>query len=293
MCILGMILLGATLYDAITFTFAAISTGGFAPYNSSVAWFENPAIELWLVLFMFLGGSNFVLFGWILRGRPDRLLKDEEFRLYLTIVFVATALIFFSLSLQNGMQISIKALRDSLFQCVSIMTTTGFATADYNSWPAAAQGIILALMFIGGCIGSTAGSIKVRRWLILGKALGRQVIHSFRPQQVLRVRMDGSILEEKSLLDSIIYIPISLFLLLVATILVGLFDPAPNLAEAASACVTTFANVGPGFGSVGPTGNFSHLSSPSLLLLASLMLLGRLELFALLALFAPSLWKKF
>ncbi|MCS7008674.1 MAG: TrkH family potassium uptake protein, partial [Chthoniobacterales bacterium] len=284
-CILGLLLLGTSLYDAATFTFAAISTGGFAPYNASVAWFANPAIEIWLTIFMFAGGANFLLFTWLLHGRPTRIFKDEEFRLYLLLSLVATIIVFLSLLAKNNNNSLLKNLRDALFQCVSIMTTTGFSTADYNTWPPAAQAVLLALMFVGGCVGSTAGSVKVRRWLILGKALGRQVIHSFRPQQVLRVRLDGSILDEKSIADAIIYIAISLFLLLTSTVAIGIFDPNLNLAEAASACLTTFANVGPGFGSIGPTGNFANLSPPSLLLLAALMLLGRLELFALLALF--------
>lgn len=297
-CILGLCLLGAPLYEAITYTFATLSTGGFAPHNASVAYFDSPWIHLWITLFMLIGGTNFLLLAWLLRGRFLQPWRDEEFRLYVTVVVVASLLVWLSLERGGGGYAAtteglwIPAV-DALFQTVSIMTTTGFATADYLLWPPAAQAIILLLFFIGGCVGSTAGSIKIQRYLILGKSLVRHIVHSFRPQLLWQTRINGRNLTESDRQSAITYITFSFLLMLAGIPLLAFFEPDMDLATVASSVLTTFTNVGPGFGRVGPMGNFSDFGTPSLYFLSLLMILGRLELFAILALFVPSLWRKY
>ncbi len=292
-CIVGMMLLGASLRDAILFTFTCISTGGFAPYNSSVAHFGSPLIEMWLTLFMILGGTNFLLLAWLLRGRFSRPFHDEEFRLYLSLITLGTLIVLGSL-LTRESELSFGTLaRQSVFQVVSILTTTGFATADYELWPPLAQSIILVLMFAGGCVGSTAGSLKIQRLLIFGKNTVRQVVHAFRPQQVLRLMINGRVVSEDDKSSAVFYIALAGITMLVSIPVMELTNPGLELATTGSAIVTAFANVGPGFGEVGPMENFSVFGPSGLLILAFLMILGRLEMFAILALFVPSLWKKY
>lgn len=297
-CAAGLFFLGADLYEAITYTFATLSTGGFAPYNASVAHFSSPWIHLWITVFMLVGGTNFLLLAWLLRGRFLQPARDEEFRLYLTVVFLATLLVWFSVERGGGGYapttegLWLPAV-DAFFQTVSILTTTGFATADYQTWPPAAQAIILLLFFAGGCVGSTAGSIKIQRYLIVGKSLGRQIIHSFRPQQLRQTRINEHILSEDERLSAGFYITFAFLLMLVSIPVLAYLEPELDLATIASSVVTAFTNVGPGFGEVGPSGNFSFYGSAAHCFLALLMILGRLEMFAILALFVPSLWRKY
>jgi trk system potassium uptake protein TrkH len=181
----------------------------------------------------------------------------------------------------------------ALFQAVSILTTTGFGTVDYQLWPPAAQAIILLLMFGGGCVGSTAGSIKMQRYLLLGKSLWQQMIGSFRPQQLLPTRINGQTIEESDRRSALFYIAFSFLFMTFAVPFLGLLEPASDLATVGSAVVTCFTNVGPGFGAVGPSGNFAAFGPAAHLLLAFLMILGRLEMFAVLALFVPALWRRY
>lgn len=297
-CVVGLLVMGASLYEAICYAFAAISTGGFAPYDTSAAHFRSPATQFWLIIFMVLGGCNFLLFAWALRGRGDKLRNDEELRLYLAVIGISSLLVWLSLELGGGGRpptdkgLLIPGL-DALFQVVSVLTTTGFATADYLLWPPAAQAVLLLLFFGGGCTGSTAGSIKMLRWLVLAKSLRAQVLRSFRPQLVLPVRINGRALREDEQQTALSYVAFSLLVLLASIPIIACLEPDLDLATIASAVLTCFANVGPGFGQIGPAGNFSCFGNTTHFLLAVIMIVGRLEMYALLALLLPSLWKKF
>lgn len=291
-CTIGLMLLGMSFYDALLHTFAAISTGGFGVYNSSVAHFDSAAIDAWLCLFMIFGGMNFVLLAWMLRGNLRRLFSDEELRGYLGILLVATLAIAVDLMLRRDLSF-LRSLQLSSFQVVSIMTTTGFVTADFDQWPTFSKAFLVLLMFVGGCAGSTSGGIKVSRILVLLKTTGQQLINSFRPNQVVPLRLGGQILDESEKTSAVFFIALTGMIVALATMALNVIEPGLDLVSSFTAVCATLFNIGPGLGAVGPTQNFGFLSPASHMLLSWLMLLGRLELFALLVLFLPALWRRY
>jgi trk system potassium uptake protein TrkH len=292
-CALGLAACGANWFEALVYTFATISTGGFAPYNASAAHFTNPLAHYWLILFMGLGGTSFLWLAGLARGRWRQLAGEEEFRLYLAILGGAALILFLILGFDTAGGWTESHFRQALFQAVSITTTTGFATVDYEGWPPGAQVVIFLLMFVGGCVGSTGGSIKVRRYLLLGRALHRQVLLSFRPQLVRSVRINGRNVPELEVTRAAAFV-VLFFVVLGAGILgLALLEPELGGVTVVSAVVTALTNVGPGFGEVGPASNFAGMGAASRIWLAGLMILGRLEMFAILALLAPSLWRRY
>lgn len=291
-CFAGLMLLGMSFYDAICHTFATVSTGGFSPYNESIAAFGSLNIELWLTLFMILGSISFMLYAWLLQGDWARWKQDEETRLFLAVVAGATIVLALDL-MAVGRHDSGQALRESLFQVVSIVTTTGFATEDFNRWPAFSNWVLILLMCVGGCAGSTAGGIKVSRWLLFARVIRLEIVSAFRPNQVIALRLNGDTVGESLRLQSVFFVALAAVVAALGTGLVSLLEPMMDLDSSFSATLATLFNIGPGIGMVGPTENFAHLSSPTLALLSLFMLLGRLEFFAVLVLFMPSLWRKY
>jgi trk system potassium uptake protein TrkH len=292
-CAAGLFLMGVSLYESVLYTFATVATGGFAPYNESAAALASPMIDAWICLFMLIGGTNFILLSWVIRGHPLRLFQNEEFRFYLLVMLLGTAVVTYNL-LSMGVYDRVGvALQHASFQVVSLGTTTGFATANYNQWPALSQIVLLMLMLIGGCAGSTSGSIKAGRWLILLRAAGQQIVNSFRPNQVIRVRLNGQVLPEETKNHAVFFIALIFGIAGLCMLAIGMLEPHLDLVTVTTSVIATLFNIGPGFGEVGPVGNFACLSSPSLFLLGLLMILGRLELFAILALFVPALWRRY
>lgn len=292
LCIAGLIVFGMSLYDAVLHAFSAISTGGFSSRNTSIAFYASPAIENWLTLFMLLGGTSFVLMAWMLRRNFRRVSGDEEFRSYIWIWFLSTLLMAANLVWQKEVGWW-DSLRLAAFQSASILTTTGFVSADFGLWPVFSQAVLVALMFIGGCTGSTAGSIKVSRYLILGKTFRQQVINAFRPNMVVPLRANGRPLAQSTIVAALFFIAVNFLIVACSTLIVAAAEPELDLISSLTAVAATLFNVGPGLGVVGPAGNFSMLSEPILLLLSVLMLLGRLELFAIFVLFQPALWRRY
>ncbi len=291
-CFAGLMLLGMSFYDAICHAFATVSTGGFSPHNESVAAFDSPGVELWLTLFMLLGSISFMLYAWLLRGNWSRWRQDEETRLFLVIVALAVVVLSMDL-MALGEHTLWRAVRESLFQVVSIVTTTGFATEDYGVWPPFSQWILLLLMCIGGCAGSTAGGIKISRWLLFARVVRLEIVSAFRPSQVIALRLNGDSVGEQLKLQTVFFVGFAAVVAALGTGAVSLLEPTLDLDSSFSATLATLFNIGPGIGAVGPTENFAHLSSPTLALLTLFMLLGRLEFFAVLVLFMPSLWKRY
>lgn len=291
-CCLGLKGLGLSWYDAVTHTFTALSTGGFSPYNASIAHFDNLWIELWLVAFMILGGISFMLYAWLLRRRWDRWKNEEETKLFLVVITIATTLVTLDLIALN-LNSPGASLRESLFQVVSIVTTTGFATADFDQWPVFSRLVLVGLMLIGGCAGSTSGSIKVSRWLLFIKIIRIEVIKAFRPNQVIAVRLNGAPADDQLRMQTVFFIALAGVFVAFGTVLISLFEPLVGIDTALSAVMATLFNIGPGLEAVGPTQNFAFFSTPSLIVLSLLMLLGRLEFFAVLVLFMPALWRKY
>jgi trk system potassium uptake protein TrkH len=276
-------------FDAVAHAFTTLSTGGFSTKDSGFASF-SPAAQWVTVFFMMLGGLNFaLLYRAIGRRQPRALFADTETRFYGALLLGAT------LALLGSVGIGLDNLRHSAFQAVSIMTTTGYASTDFEQWPAAAKMILFVLMFLGGCAGSTAGSIKViRTWLVF-RFIVRETRNVIHPQAVLPIRVSGRVVSEE------IVRAVAIFAILYVTIfalgsIVLMWDVARaglnlGIIEAASAVAATLGNVGPGFGLIGPMGTYAQLPETSKILLIFLMWAGRLELFPVIVLFVRSYWK--
>lgn len=291
-CAVGLMLLGMNFFDSVLHTFAAISTGGFSNRNESIAYYQSPAIDAWLCIFMVLGGMSFVLMAWLIRGNFKRMFTDEELRGYLMFLAVATVIIIADLILRRDMEF-FKSLQLSSFQVISIMTTTGFVTADFDRWPTLSKAVLVLLMFVGGCAGSTAGGVKVSRVLILFKTSGQQLINSFRPNQIVPLRLSGSLVDESQKTSAIFFVALTGFIVGVSTLVMTLIEPQLNLVSAFTSVCATLFNIGPGLDAVGPARNFAGMLPSSHIVLALLMILGRLELFALLVLLMPALWRRY
>ena len=291
-CVAGLAAMGMSFYDALLHGFAAISTGGFSPRNESIMYYANAGIDAWLCIFMFLGGANFLLMVRVLRRDIAGLRKEEEFRTYFGIILAATLVVAADLMIRQGVPV-FQSLQWGSFQVISIMTTTGFVSADFDLWPNLSQAVLVLLMFIGGCSGSTSGGIKVGRALTFVKTTGQQLINSFRPSQIIPVRINGNILEESQKTAALFFIALTGATVAAGTLAISLLEPHLSLVGCFTSVTATLFNIGPGLAEVGATKNFAFFSPAAHLILAFLMLLGRLEFFALLVLFLPSLWRRY
>jgi trk system potassium uptake protein TrkH len=294
--------------DAFCHAFATMATGGFSTYNASLGHFASlpdvsgAAIEYTVIVFMILAGANFTLLAFCLFGEPSRLFRDIEWRTYIGIIcFCTIAIMVYGMIYGDADFKAISsAFRYGLFQVVSIVTTTGFVTCDFDRWNQFSRGLLLLLMFIGGCAGSTGGGMKVIRHVLFIKILGMELEHSFHPKVVRLLRLGGKPVENETLRHSIlVYFALILILFAVGSLLVVAIEPdatwGPSvdnkLIDSASAVSATLNNVGPGLGTVGATQNYGHFGIPSKLLFIFLMMLGRLEIFPILVLLARKFWR--
>ncbi len=276
-----------SLFEAITHTFATAGTGGFGIKNSSIAEY-SPYIQIVLTVFMILFGVNFSVYYLILVKKFKQIWKSSEVKTYFAVILIASLVISFNcFHLFNSFS---EALRHSFFQVASIITTTGFATTDFNLWPEFSKAILLALMFLGACAGSTGGGIKISRVMIFFKSIGKEIAHAAHPKLLKKTQFDGRTLEHETVRTVNVYMAAYLLVFISSIILISLnnFDFTTNF----TAVATTLNNVGPGFSKVGPVSNFSLFSDFSLIILIFDMLIGRLEIFPLLALFSKYTWKK-
>lgn len=281
---------GMSFFDALCHSFATLATGGFSTRNSSIAAYDSSYIDGVVTLFMILAGINFALHFQVLRGKAREFFQSEELRVYLGIILVSTIVImFFNWSSGSYHQFG-QNLRYSIFQVSSIMTTTGFGTADFELWPVVAQYILLLLMFIGGCAGSTGGGMKVARILLLFKHAQVQVFRLIHPRAIRLVKL-GNRPVDKEVLQAIL----GFFALFIGIFVMGSLLVAASgmdIVSAGSAVIACLANIGPGLGSVGPVDNFANVPAFGKTVLIVCMLMGRLELFTVLVLFFPSFWRK-
>ena len=285
----ALIIAGMSPYDAAIHAMGTAGTGGFSNYGSSVGAFDSAVIDAIITFFMVLFGINFALFYRVLVGGWRDALRSEELHWYLALFAGST--LFVSLMILPQYGTFLNALRYGSFQVATIMSTTGYATADFNLWPQAVKALIVVLMFIGSCAGSTAGGIKVVRVGILCKLGCREVRRTFQPRKVQVVRFEGKGVEENRLTQVSAFFFVYVLLVLVGMFLVsleGLYDLETNF----TAVLTCISNVGPGLGHVGPVENFSGYGPFAKVVLSLLMLAGRLELFPILVLFHPSAWRK-
>lgn len=294
---------GMTWYDAINHAMATVSTGGFSTKNASVAhWNGMPLVQYIIIFFMFVAGTNFVLTYFALKGKVSKVIQSEEFKYYSLGIFSITAIvslciIFFKdptlqTSIDHPMVLGEveSAIRHSLFSVISVVTTTGFVTADFTMWSFFITGIFFSLFFVGGSAGSTSGGVKIVRHIVMLKNSFLEFKKSLHPNAIIPVRYDG-----KAVKQNIVFNILSFFILYMLIFIVGaviLTLMGLDLTSALGACASSLGNIGPAIGSVSPVDNFSHLSSSAKLFCSFLMLIGRLELFTVLILFSPFFWKK-
>ena len=332
---------GLTLFDAICHSFSTVSTGGFSTFNASAGHFAShgytwaASIEWTLIVFMFLGGTNFILLYWIVKRRPDKLFKDAEWRTYVGIIGVATLVIFCSgmvegdfdnfgtsdkpvyamPAISNGpgeedprtteriLVPPTTAFRTAIFQVVSILTTTGLCTDEYEKWSGLSCFIILILMFLGGCAGSTSGGFKIIRVICLIKWLPQEIELSYRPNVVRPLIIGGVPMDKETVRRIMVHFVMLTTVFIVGTLLVLALEPLTTwgerqvsgdrkLADTASAVASCLNNVGPGLGLIGARQNFGVFSESSKFVFTWLMMIGRLELFVVLSMFHPGFWRK-
>ena len=278
---------GMSFYEALLHAFATAGTGGFSTRNASIAAFDSAYIEGVIAFFLILFGMNFNLFYLILIGRVRDALRSEELHRYLEIIAVCVALIAVTTAKRYG---AAQALRHGFFITMTTLSTAGFCTVDYTLWPAFLQTVIVLLMFIGGCAGSTGGGLKLSRVMLFIRTAAADVGRVVNPRRVNRVEMDGKRVTPETTGAVYVYVALVSLILLGCTLLVSFdgYDFATNFTAALS-CIS---NVGPGLGRIGPSGNFAIFSSFSKLVMAVTMLFGRLEIYAMLILFIPSTWKR-
>ena len=336
-CLLTVVYLleGMSMFDALCHAFATMATGGFSTYNASLGHFDQPLIEYTTILFMILAGTNFTLLYFGLSGSPRRLIRDVEFQTFIGFIGVATlGVVFFGM--QHGdekFETLTSAIRFGLFQVVSVMTTTGYGTADFDSWNNFGRGALLLLMFVGGCAGSTGGGLKVIRHVLFYKVLRREIERAHHPRVVRPLRVGGVPVDDPDLSRNImVYFSLILAIFVVSWMLLVTFEPdstwgvvrTPSgatslepseaagevfdqerqreklkgtldekLLDSASAVAATLNNIGPGLGVVGATKNYAGFSQGAKLLFVLLMMLGRVEVFSVLVLFFPRFWRRF
>lgn len=280
---------GMGLFDAVCHSFATMSTGGFSTKQASVAYWSSPAIQYIVVLFMFLAGTNFALAYMAINGKFKTAIKDEEFKYYGLFILVFTLVIFAGLQITGGSGIE-QTFRDSLFQVVTVITTTGFITSDYLTWAPMLTIVLFGLFFFGGSAGSTSGSIKIMRIVLLMKNSYHELRRIVHPNAVIPVKFNNQIVEPKIITNVLAFFVLYIVIFGISTTIFSFMEP--DLNSAMGAVATSLGNIGPGLGNVGPVENFLHITPGGKWFLSFLMLLGRLELFTVLVLFTPSFWKE-
>ena len=293
------------LYNAIAHALSTMPTGGFSPEARSVEAF-SPAVQWAIIPFMIVAGTNFALFWYVLEGEPRRLVRNSEFRSYLLAMAVVTALIAGLLFAGVGLaetpagvgQIPGNledSVRQALFQVAAVVTTTGYASMDFNTWDQSTQVVLFLAMFLGGSAGSAAGSVKIVRWFIVQRAMTRQLFTTVHPDAVRPIRMGESVVDEDTVGDVFVFVAVFLSIFAVSTVVVFLDGLRMGLGlsglEAMSVTIATLGNVGPGFGLAGPMNNFQPFSDAGKLYMVFLMWIGRLEILSVLVIFTPAYWR--
>ena len=300
-----MLLPAMNFFDAINHAFATMATGGFSTKNGSIADFNSAYVDWVIILFMFLAGMNFVLHYRLLKGKSITLFKDEELQLYTGIVVSATLAIVFSTWEPTGKLIHavsfsgseftgyasfFDALRYAAFQATSIITTTGFGTADYEIWPPLAIVVIFGLFFSGGMAGSTSGGMKIVRHLVLIKNTLKEFRQLVHPRALLPIRLNGSVVPEDVLRNVLTFFVMYIAFIGIGTVIMAVLGL--DLLSALTGTISSIGNVGPAFGTLGPTENYAHLPWLGKWVLSFLMMAGRLEIFTVIVILLPVFWKR-
>ncbi|WP_326909631.1 TrkH family potassium uptake protein [Sedimentibacter sp. MB31-C6] len=287
--IIFLVISGMSVFDSFIHAFGTAGTGGFSNRALSVGAYNNPWIDWIITIFMFLFGVNFSLHYFILRGDWKNVFKNEEFRFYGITVLIAILLICINILPLNDFSIA-DSLRQSAFQVSTVVTTTGYATTDFNLWPTFSKTILMMLMIFGACAGSTGGGIKFVRILVLVKSVYYEIKHTIHPNSVRTVKVDGKSLDTDTLTSIMIFFFAYVAILIIAVIIISLdnFDFMTTF----SSVIATLSNIGPGFEMVGPMGNYEAFSNLSKIVLTACMIIGRLEIIPVIVLLSPSIYKK-
>lgn len=279
---------GMPLYDSLIHSFGTAGTGGFSNRNLSVGAYGNPTFEIIITIFMILFSINFALYFLILTGKVRQALKSDELRFFLGVTAIATAII--SINIAASMPTYADAVRTAAFQVASVISTTGFSSVDFNRWPELSRMLLVILMFIGACAGSTGGGMKCSRILVMLRSIGCQVRSIIHPRAVSVVKLDGSPLSDTTLRTIYTYSASYIIITLASALVVGLDNF--SFGTTLTSVITCISNVGPGLEAVGPMGNFAAFSPLSKIILSFDMIIGRLEIFPILVLFSRSAWKR-
>nr|WP_300094838.1 TrkH family potassium uptake protein [Sedimentibacter sp.] len=284
-----LMIAGMPVFDSLIHAFGTAGTGGFSSKALSIGYYNNPWIDWIIAIFMFLFGANFALYYLIIKGDWKSALRNEEFRFYGLTVIASTLLICINILPMYNYSVS-EALRHSAFQVSTLVTTTGYATADFNLWPMFSKSVLMMLMFFGACAGSTGGGVKFIRILVLIKSVVYEIRHTIHPNSVQTVKIDGKSIDNDNLKSIMIFFFSYVGIIIAAVIIVSLdnFDFMTTF----SAVLATISNIGPGFEVVGPMGNFSEFSDVSKITMTACMIIGRLEVLPVITLLSPSIWKK-
>jgi trk system potassium uptake protein TrkH len=281
---------GMGVYDGLTHTFTTIACGGFSPRADSIAAFNSPLIEGIIVFFMFVAGANFALHYRLIYVDHRSLLKDSEFKFYSFIVVSAAAVLTLTLWMTGTFEEIGTSFRYAIFHVLSILTGTGYATYDYNTWPDSSRMVLFMLMFIGGSAGSAAGGIKVVRLLLMLKYAYRELFRSLQPKLVRPIRLGERVVPEDVMNSIFSFIILYILVFMTSTFILSLMGI--EKVSAASASIATLGNIGPGFDLVGPSSNFSAIPVLGKLVLIANMWIGRLEIFTVLVLLIPGFWRE-
>jgi trk system potassium uptake protein TrkH len=284
--VVALYVAGMPVYESVVHAFATLAAGGFSPHPQSIMGYASPAVEWICIVFMFLAGANFALHYRVLRGRPGDLWRDEEFRIYCGIILAAAGVL--TWFLVGGDYGVVDAVRVALFQVVSIITTTGFASVDFQLWDDRSKFVLLVLMFIGGCAGSAAGGPKVVRQLLIARYTLLELRRTLHPRAVLPVKLGGRVVPEGVMRSVLVFF---LFYLLVFAVCASFVAAVENnLIVGITGAIAALGNIGPGFDTIGPMGSFASLHPSSKLVLTGAMWMGRLELMTVLVLLRPEVW---
>lgn len=279
---------GMNLFESLCHSFGTIATGGFSPKNDSIAGY-SPYIQYVMAVFMVLSGINYAYYYYLFIGKTKSAFQLDEVKFFIKVVVISTFVVFLIvyMNMDKGAELS---FREAFFQVASVISCTGFATADYLAWPMAGWLILFLLMFAGGCSGSTSGGIKMSRILIMFRNLSMIFKKAVNPNAVLLVRYNGKTIDDNS--NNTLMVFVVVFVLVFITGTISLFITGVDLETSAGSVVSAMSSVGPGLGTTGPVSNYAHIPDAGKLILSAIMLIGRLEIYAVLLLFTPAFWKK-
>lgn len=290
-CVVLLYIFGMDIFDAFCHTFATMATGGFSTKNTSIAYYGSPFIQWTIIVFMFIAGCSFSLHYLAYKNQSLKLyFRDQEFKFYGGIILASSLIVFIALSINGTLTGCEEKIRSALFQIISITTTTGFASADYEGWPVMAKGMIFLAMFVGGCAGSTGGNIKPGRYLIILQRTIIELKQMVHPKAVLSLRYRGKVLSDSLIINVLQFFFLYMSFLMLGTIVLSFMGM--DILSGLTATIACLGNIGPGFGMVGPTQNYAFISDGGKYFLSILMLIGRLEIYPVLVLFIPQFWKE-